>query len=218
MARKSRRKDVKKLIYVFCEGQSEVQYIESLKKFFSSVSVLIPVIGLIPDAEVRAKRDPAFKDNLSEVDELWFFFDVEDYDREKWSDWARIIKGFKKGAHKISSVRLLMTTGCVEYWFLLHYEKSKPLIQTKADKERVTNGLMTHVPGYKKADRRSIEEIAANYKKAIKNGEWTLQTLGKIDDIPDDDQMNRDEWLFKCGHTFTTVHEAIAYLEGLLKM
>ena len=39
-----------------------------------------------------------------------------------------------------------MTTGCVEYWFLLHYKKVRPSIQTVAEKE---NGhwVLEHIEG-----------------------------------------------------------------------
>ena len=47
-------------------------------------------------------------------------------------------------------VRLLMTTGCVEYWFLLHYKKICPSIQNVAEKENVMKMLLNECPGYTK--------------------------------------------------------------------
>lgn len=35
-----------------------------------------------------------------------------------------------------------MTTGCVEYWFMLHYKMFTPPIQTVAEKERIIAELI----------------------------------------------------------------------------
>lgn len=39
-----------------------------------------------------------------------------------------------------------MTTGCIEYWLMLHYEMYTPPIQTVAQKERVMDRLLTKAP------------------------------------------------------------------------
>lgn len=219
MARKTKCKNPKKLIYVFCEGQSEIQYINYMKDIFNNVSVLRPELGLIHDATAKFKNDSDHKNALSEIDEIWFFFDVEDYDRHaNWSNWMRIIKSFNNSNKaKRIKIRLLLTTACIEYWFLLHYKKTNAPIQTKPDKIHVENELINFCEHYKKADKDSIYEIASNYKTAIKNGEWTLKHIEKIHPIPNTSTLERDTWLFMCDYTFTTVHEAISYLENLSK-
>ena len=39
MARRTKVKEPKELIYVFCEGESEIQYIEYMKNEFTKVSI-----------------------------------------------------------------------------------------------------------------------------------------------------------------------------------
>lgn len=53
-----------------------------------------------------------------------------------------------------------MTTGCIEYWLMLHYEMYAPPIQTVADKARVINRLFSKEPLYKKGDSAITAKIA----------------------------------------------------------
>ncbi len=214
MARRTKVKEPKELIYVFCEGESEIQYIEYMKNEFTKVSILKPRKGMIPEAEKKFKNDPKLRDSLSETNEIWFFFDVESYDRDHWDDWAKSVKNLSRSNKKLK-VRFLMTTACIEYWFLLHYDQTAPSIQNQSDKEHVISRLREHVSHYKKADRDTIWEIAANYTTAIKNGEWTLDNIQRVQPIPNNSTQERDAWLFHCDHTFTTVHEAISHLKEL---
>lgn len=113
-------------------------------------------------------------------------------------------------------IRLLMTTCCVEYWFLLHYKKQAPALASPADKEKMLKELQKFVPTYQKGNDAATAEIAENYPTAIENGQWTLELL-KGDGMPEGDK-ERDPWLYKGTHTFTTVHEAIEMLVQLPKL
>lgn len=218
-ASKKLTKEPKKLIYVFCEGESEIAYIHQLKNVFKKVAVLRPEKAMIPELKSMFKPSASHEGEESEIDEIWFFFDIEDVDRvTHWESWKKTLKDFSKG-RKTSNIkiRLLMTTACVEYWFLLHYQKTTHPIKSSADKNHVSQELSKFIPSYKKADRGAISEIASNYATALKNGAWTLQQIPEYTQIPTDDWLERDSWLFTCNYTFTTVHEALSYLEELTK-
>ena len=45
---------------------------------------------------------------------------------------------------------------------------------------------------------------------AIENGRWTLERL-KDEGLPENEEQ-RNRWLYKGTHTFTTVHEALEWL------
>lgn len=49
-----------------------------------------------------------------------------------------------------------MTRGCIEYYFLLHYEKCAPAIHIPADKDKVIELLKKQCPKYKKGDKRIL--------------------------------------------------------------
>lgn len=69
MARK-----IKPLIYVFCEGESEIEYTKYLKEKFEDVAVIQkPVKGLFEVADKKFKKDAKYRNNAEVTDEIWFF-------------------------------------------------------------------------------------------------------------------------------------------------
>ena len=58
-----------------------------------------------------------------------------------------------------------MTTGCIEYWLMLHYEMYTPPIQTVAQKERVMDRLLTKAPNYRKGNADEMAKIAQEYPR-----------------------------------------------------
>lgn len=110
-------------------------------------------------------------------------------------------------------VRILMTTGCVEYWFLLHYKKVAPSIQNVAEKENVMKMLQSECSGYEKGNSIATRKIAERLDKAIINGDWVLEHIEGLPTLEDTDVRNR--WLYQSSMTFTTVQDAMKFLESL---
>lgn len=88
---------------------------------------------------------------------------------DQWNESMKcledIIRSRKKNPIKI---RLLMTTGCIEYWLLLHYERTAPRIVTPADKEKVKERVKSHVPSYKKETMSPFQLLLQNMKRRLK--------------------------------------------------
>lgn len=142
-------RESKKYIVVFCEGESEQVYMDFLKKEFRDVAVIkrVNTTGLFAEADGIFRNNKKYIDNAEVTDEIWFFFDVETKDTDSWDARMRIIKRLRSLRKKPGiRIRLLMTTGCIEYWLMLHYEFSVPPIQTVAEKKRVMERLLTKVP------------------------------------------------------------------------
>lgn len=216
MPRKMRKP--KPLIYVFCEGESEQCYAQFLKEEFEEVAeIKYPKkTGLFEEARDKFKKEARYISAASETDEIWFFFDVEESDHIHWESRAKIIEQLRKLRKKPNiRVRLLMTTGCIEYWLMLHYQMMSPAINCTADKERILNQLKQKMPGYQKGDFETTKRIARMYQTAVRNGAKTLANL-RPDGIPTlEDTDARNHWLHKSSKTFTTVQEAIQYLVSL---
>ena len=211
-------KNTKPLIYVFCEGESEQAYTDFLKNRFSDVAVIKrpPSVGLFEEAEARFKKDRKYINSAEVTDEIWFFFDVEKKDIKKWDQRIKIIK-YLRGLRKNQKirVRLLMTTGCIEYWLMLHFKMFAPSVLTEAEKKRMLTELIGIEPAYEKGDYSSTARIAERYPTAVKNAEKTLHNLLQ-DGLPGlEDTDERNYWLCTNCRTFSTVNEAISFLEGL---
>lgn len=211
-------KPAKTLIYVFCEGESEQVYTDYLKKIFSDVAVIKrpPDTGLFDEADAKFSKSPKYRNSIEVTDEIWFFYDIEEKDISKWNDRFAIIKKLRKLRKKVGiRVRLLMTSGCIEYWFMLHYKYYTPKLITVPEKEKVINEVKKIVPTYKKGDYVSTEKIAVNYMNAVTNSKKTIKAL-QSDGLPGlADTDERNQWLNTKSVTFSNVYEAIEYLLGL---
>lgn len=211
-------RESKKYIVVFCEGESEQVYMDFLKKEFRDVAVIkrVNTTGLFAEADGIFRNNKKYIDNAEVTDEIWFFFDVETKDTDSWDVRMRIIKRLRSLRKKPGiRIRLLMTTGCIEYWLMLHYEFSVPPIQTVAEKKRVMERLLTKVPNYRKGDADVTAEIAQNYRTAVVNARQTVENLLNhgLPSLADTDERNR--WLCQKCLTFSNVYEAIDFLTSL---
>ena len=211
-------KKTKPLIYVLCEGESEQAYTDFLKKTFSDIAVVKrpKSTGLFEEARDKFDKDKSYRDNAEVIDEIWFFFDVEKDQREKWEARLKIIKSLRRLRNKPGiKVRLLMTTACIEYWLMLHYKKYTPDIETVADKQRILHEVQSREKDYEKGDYSSTARIAERYPTAVKNARDVLTKLLQegLPALADTDERNR--WLYFSSKSFSTVFEAIEFLESL---
>lgn len=211
-------KPPKPYIVVFCEGESEQAYTAFLKKEFREVASIkcSRHTGLFEEADSKYKKYPSYRDYADVTDEIWFFFDVETKDISSWDARMKIIKRLRSLRKKEGiKVRLLMTTGCIEYWFVLHYEMYTPPIQTVAEKERVMTKLLMKESHYKKGDEAITAKIGQNYPTAVQNAKQTVSNLLQqgLPCLEDTDERNR--WLCQKCMTFSNVYEAIDYLSSL---
>ena len=77
--------------------------------------------------------------------------------------------------------------------------------------------LKKYEASYEKGDKNSTYSIASNYQTAVLNSKQILCSLSSqgIPTLEDNDERNK--WLYSCSKTFSTVHEAIEYLQNLNK-
>ena len=208
----------KSVILVFCEGESEQVYTDFLKKEFEDVAAIRrpASTGLFDEADNKFKKDKKYREDAEVTDEVWFFFDVETADAGLWDARMKIIKRLRSLRKKPGiKVRLLMTTGCIEYWLMLHYDMYAPSIQTVAEKQRVMDRLLAKEPNYRKGDAAVTAKIAQNYPTAVINARQTVSNLLQqgLPSLEDTDDRNR--WLCQKCLTFSTVYEAIDFLTSL---
>lgn len=216
MARKLKKSKVS--ICVFCEGESEQAYTDFLKSKFQDVAVFKrpSSTGLFEEADNRFKKDPKYRDYSDVFDEIWFFFDVEEKDVDNLSKRLEIIKRLRRLRKKPQiRVRLLMTTGCIEYWLMLHYRLFAPPVLTVPEKEQMLRQVIKEEPTYKKGNYIATARIAQHYPTAVKNAGIVLQNLLKEGMPGLEDTDERNLWLCKSCRTFSTVQEAITFLESL---
>lgn len=213
MARKIKKRERSSVIFVFWEGESEQEYFKFVKQEFQEKANVIihKQKGLFSKAVAAFQKNPKYKAISEEVSEIWFVFDTEVELRVKWEEYLKDIRWLRKLNHEIK-VRLLMTKGCIEYFFLLHFEKCAPPIVLPSDKDKVQDRLKQYVPDYAKGDGNSILKIAERYEVVIENGEWSLLKVVGLNEIDLKNEDNKNKILFFKDSTFTNVHEVLKEL------
>jgi hypothetical protein len=216
MARKTKNISRNPYIIVFWEGESEEAYFKFMRQeFHDKANVKVhSKKGIFTMAKKAFSPKGDYGEEAAYVDEVWFVFDTEPDLRQKWDEYWDIVKGIRKKC-KNARVRLLMTKGCIEYFFLLHYEKSASTITMPADKEKVLRNLKSkHCPDYEKGNKNATWKIAENYMIGIENGNWSLKRIeDELSKAKNEDE--RYKILYFTDSTFTNAHEAIEYLKAL---
>lgn len=98
---------------------------------------------------------------------------------------------------------------------MLHYKLFAPSVVTVAEKERMLTEVISREPAYYKGNLYATAKIAENYPIAVEHASKVLNNLLNegLPGIEESDERNR--WLHCNSKTFSTVHEAIQYLESL---
>lgn len=127
--RVSKGKQMKPNFFVFCEGETEVEYVKYLRSLYRVPIQVIPKKSksniTVEDIE-RSKRDYVG----TEQDRVFLMFDLD-------------VDGMLIHLMGIPNAILLVSNPCIELWFLLHFQDRKSSLSTEECfhmMRRVSNG------------------------------------------------------------------------------
>ncbi len=125
-------KDVKK-IFIFCEGDREVNYFTYFKGFSSNIDI-IPIPNdngksdpqkLNEDATLKLfgsnQEKPKLNFRTEFNDEVWFVIDTDN-----WNDGNKI-ESLRNNCSKQANWKVSQSNPCFELWLYFHFHKTKPL-------------------------------------------------------------------------------------------
>lgn len=139
------------VIFVFCEGKTEEQYVKLLRVHFR---VTIKIISKVVGTKITPRLINAHLTEYGYTPQDSIFY-LYDGDRE---DIGRTLKNISQGI-------VLLSTPCIELWFLLHYGSYK----RESKSEDVVKELNRSCPDYTKG------VISENLKNTLKE-RWTIAT------------------------------------------
>lgn len=212
----------RRYVYVYYEGEgSEKAYLEFLKSRFHDVIIIKGKRGFYPNTEKDLKKPNSdLNKNWDTINEIWFFFDIDpvammDGRIASWKKLEDVIKKIDDRSGKKIKIRILMTTGCIEYWFLLHFERTQPTMDGQPFKEKIFNRLKTHVPQYTKAGTDVIMKFAdEKMENAIGNAQRIMQSIVNNGQwAKADRKADRYRHLYTSGATFSTIFETLVELK-----
>ena len=116
--RVSRGKQMKPIFFVFCEGETEMEYVRFLRSLYRAPIQVIVKKGksnISEDIIEHSKREYV----TTGKDKVFLMYDLD-------------VTGMLDHLQMIPNTELLVSNPCIELWFLLHYQEQKTAIS--ADK------------------------------------------------------------------------------------
>ena len=178
MGNKRNKKRETKLIWIFCEGKSEKNYIkqfiafEQIKRTNVKDSIYTNPIGIINEAILHKRKREYTKDEFICV------FDTENIDSKSNKEINILAKQNK--------IKIIRSYPCFEYWILCHFEKCNYV----SSKEIICR-VKKVFPSYKKGHpdlynflRNKIDLSMKNAKENLKKSKKKKQKIYAYTEIP----------------------------------
>lgn len=147
--RKSKAKKMRPIFFVFCEGETEVAYVNYLK---SKYRLPIQIIPKKSDSNISCRYIENCKRAYltTDSDKTFLMYDLD-------------VDGILDKLACIPKVTLLVSNPCVELWFLLHKEDCR----TKIDSKLCIRKYESVSPNYKKGRLSIFDTMLFNHNEDI---------------------------------------------------
>ena len=168
--RVSRGKQMKPIFFVFCEGETELEYVRFLRSLYRAPIQVIAKKGksnISEDVIEHSKREYV----TTEKDKVFLMYDLD-------------VDGMLEHLQTIPNTVLLVSNPCVELWFLLHYQEQKTALSTdrcillmqKVSKE-YQKGILSDREKKVLADNRNLAAERAKCLEEYQNPSTTVYRL-----------------------------------------
>jgi len=198
LKRRQAFKTPNKIELIVCEGEkTELVYFNALKSKLRLRAVQIDVISPSESEPIAVvERAITKKKEMAKLgvpyEKVWCVVDVEIPPHKTLNEaWEK--------ARETDGLELILTNPCIEYWFLLHFEKIITPFENDAD---IQSTLKKFHPTYKKT-RIGFDVLFQLRKTAIKHSKEVLK-----------EQHNDAEYLRDCNPS-THVHKIVEYLQNI---
>lgn len=152
MSRKSRKnRNIKPTFFVFCEGDTEVAYVNYLRSKYR-LPIVIDSKKAGHDISINYIRKYKQQSGSHPKDRTYLIYDMDVVE-----NWSKI--------KKIKDVSVLGSNPCFEFWFLLHFMNQKAFIECSSCVSKLSN----YYKGYKKGhlEKGFIDKLESKRSKAI---------------------------------------------------
>lgn len=157
------KKQLSKIVWIFCEGETERYYLEHFKEDMKfSYKIEIDQDRSTAAKKIYEKAHKKLKDYESEISDsfkVWLVFD-KDYNSDK--ELENIFKSSDK-----EGIEIAFSNICFEVWALLHFGNAKRY--TKPDDAE--EALKKFYPGCQKPYKDLFHKIKKDIENAIKRAE-----------------------------------------------
>ena len=156
---KSKSKKIRPKYWVFCEGQSEDAYVSFLRSKYRSPTVIVSKVAGCQIKESYISKCKKEQGGGHPKDKTFLFYDGDRQD-------------VLNNLAKINHTSMLITTPCIEYWFLLHYRECTNIMTSDVCANKLKEVNLEYKKG--KINKLLYESLDNNIEKACERAKKTL--------------------------------------------
>lgn len=199
--RTGRKRQTQQAFAVVVDGETEYWYLEMLKRNEPNI-----LFDITPKILQKKNIDQQYKSvtelSEEEYDKVFWIVDLDvllKEEREKKSNTSSLQKflNYWQQLLKQEKVVVIVNNPCLEYWFLLHFEKTTKIFTTCIDVEKEVS---RHLKGYQKTQKffkKSNNDIYKQLKPYLQTAKENATALGSFDTYNHSKAMCEMPLLFK---------------------
>lgn len=160
--RKSKKLNLRPTVRIYCEGKTEENYFNMLKKKYRQSNVYPIKIKSMARSGMTLLHDVLEDPKLNKHDKIYLVFDRDEHDNEE------LLKCFDQARKSPYDITILFSSICFEIWILMHFES----VNANYERKQLFNKLSGKKYFDEEYSRNKGEKIDILYDKvgtAVKN-------------------------------------------------
>ena len=183
--RKGRNIPTKQSFAVVVDGETEYWYLEKLKYNERDVNFDITP-KILQKKNIKQQYKLVTELSEGEYDKVFWIVDLDvllKEEREKKNSTSSLQQflNYYKSLSKQKKIVVIVNNPCLEYWFLLHFQKTNKVFTSCADAEKQVS---QHLQGYEKTEKffkKSNNDIYKQLKPYLQTAINNATALGTFD-------------------------------------
>ena len=183
--RKGRNISTKQSFAVVVDGETEYWYLQMLKQ--NEPDVLFNITPkILQKKNIKQQYELVTDLSEEEYDKVFWIVDLDvllKEEREKKSNPSSLQKflSYWRELSEQNKVVVIVNNPCLEYWFLLHFQKTTKVFTACTDAEKQVS---QHLQGYEKTEKffkKSNNDIYKQLKPLLQTAKENATALGSFD-------------------------------------
>jgi len=182
--RRGEKRQTKQAFAVVVDGKTEYWYLEMLKR--NEPNILFDITPRIPkNKDIDEQYELVTELSEEEYDKVFWIVDLDvllKEEREKRNSTSPLQQflNYYKSLSKQKKIVVIVNNPCLEYWFLLHFQKTNKVFTACTDAEKEVS---KYLQGYEKTEKffKKDNDIYKQLKPYLQTAKENATALGSFD-------------------------------------
>ena len=181
--RREKKIQTKQAFAVVVDGETEYWYLQMLKHNEPNIPFKIKP-QILQKKNIKQQYELVTELSEEEYDKVFWIVDLDvllKEEREKKNSTSSLQQflNYYKSLSKQKKIVIIVNNPCLEYWFLLHFQKTNKVFTACADAEKQVS---QHLQGYEKTEKffKKDNDIYKQLKPFLKTAKKNATALGSF--------------------------------------